>query len=67
MVWILTVSFQEWDGGSHCFETITISCNGKKTEAQVTDLVRARISFVYEVCLPFILDDVSVHHALRVP
>lgn len=30
---------QQWDGGSHCFEDITINYNGKATRATIADLV----------------------------
>ena len=28
---------QEYDGGAHCFEMITITVNGKTAQAQITD------------------------------
>lgn len=30
---------KEFDGGSHCFQMITITVNGKSTQAQITDQV----------------------------
>ncbi|KAJ3551114.1 hypothetical protein NM688_g4921 [Phlebia brevispora] len=34
---IVALNSAQYDGGSHCFETITISYNGKSTSAQITD------------------------------
>jgi hypothetical protein len=30
---------KDYDGGAHCFQTITITVNGKSTQAQITDEV----------------------------
>ncbi|KIJ98933.1 hypothetical protein K443DRAFT_103189 [Laccaria amethystina LaAM-08-1] len=35
---IVALNAAQWDGGSHCFQTITISYQGKSTQAQITDL-----------------------------
>ncbi|TFK55221.1 hypothetical protein OE88DRAFT_1017206 [Heliocybe sulcata] len=34
---IVAVNIPQYDGGSHCFETITITANGKTTQATVAD------------------------------
>ncbi|KZT28529.1 hypothetical protein NEOLEDRAFT_1129345 [Neolentinus lepideus HHB14362 ss-1] len=34
---IVAINVPQYDGGSHCFETITITANGKTTQAQVVD------------------------------
>ncbi|KAI5123306.1 hypothetical protein M0805_009327 [Coniferiporia weirii] len=35
---IVAVNAEQWDHGSHCFETITMSYGGKKTDATIVDL-----------------------------
>ncbi|KAL0579970.1 hypothetical protein V5O48_002054 [Marasmius crinis-equi] len=35
---IVALNAPQWDGGSHCGQTITISYNGKSTSAQIVDL-----------------------------
>jgi len=34
---IVALNAAQFDGGAHCFETITITVNGKSTQAQITD------------------------------
>ncbi|TFK42952.1 RlpA-like double-psi beta-barrel-protein domain-containing protein-containing protein [Crucibulum laeve] len=34
---IVALNIPQWDGGSHCFDTITISYKGKSTQAQIVD------------------------------
>ncbi|KIP09285.1 hypothetical protein PHLGIDRAFT_18677 [Phlebiopsis gigantea 11061_1 CR5-6] len=34
---IVALNSAQYDGGSHCFATITITANGKTTQAQITD------------------------------
>ncbi|KIK94829.1 hypothetical protein PAXRUDRAFT_781180 [Paxillus rubicundulus Ve08.2h10] len=34
---IVALNSAEYDGGAHCFEMITITINGKTTQAQITD------------------------------
>ncbi len=36
------IYIQIWDGGSHCFKSITISYQGKTTQAQIVDEVRPK-------------------------
>jgi len=38
---IVALNTPSWDGGSHCFQTITITINGQTTQAQIVDGVRA--------------------------
>ncbi|KAL5490445.1 hypothetical protein ACEPAI_5278 [Sanghuangporus weigelae] len=35
---IVALNEEQWDGGSHCWEMITINHNGKSTQAQIVDL-----------------------------
>ncbi|KAL5532997.1 hypothetical protein ACEPAF_4771 [Sanghuangporus sanghuang] len=35
---IVALNEEQWDGGSHCWEKITINYNGKSTQAQIVDL-----------------------------
>ncbi|KAL5529089.1 hypothetical protein ACEPAG_5063 [Sanghuangporus baumii] len=35
---IVALNEEQWDGGSHCWEMITINYNGKSTQAQIVDL-----------------------------
>jgi len=39
--YVVALSPNVWDGGSHCFETITITIDGVTTSAQVVDLCAA--------------------------
>jgi len=34
---IVALNTPSWDGGSHCFQTITITINGQTTQAQIVD------------------------------
>ncbi|KAG2154879.1 RlpA-like double-psi beta-barrel-protein domain-containing protein-containing protein, partial [Suillus clintonianus] len=34
---IVALNSCEFDGGSHCFQTITLTVNGMSTQAQITD------------------------------
>jgi len=34
---IVALNAAQFDGGAHCFQTITITVNGKSTQAQITD------------------------------
>jgi len=34
---IVALNAPQFDGGAHCFQTITITVNGKSTQAQITD------------------------------
>lgn len=47
---------QSWAGGSHCFETVTITINGKTARAQIVDRVGLLLGSVISV----IDDDCSV-------
>jgi len=35
---IVALNTADWDGGTHCFETITVTVNGKSTQAQISDM-----------------------------
>lgn len=35
--YIVALNVEQWEGGKHCFEMITISFEGKTTQAQITD------------------------------
>lgn len=35
---IVAIDSSQWDGGSHCYEMITISSGGKSTQAQIVDM-----------------------------
>lgn len=37
---MLSLSLQQWDGGSNCYSKITIDYQGKSTGAMITDEVR---------------------------
>jgi len=35
---IVALNSADWDGGTHCFETITVTVNGKSAQAQISDM-----------------------------
>ena len=35
---------EDWDNGAHCYKMITITVNGKSTQAQIVDEVRIHFS-----------------------
>ncbi|KAF9015219.1 hypothetical protein BDQ17DRAFT_1403917 [Cyathus striatus] len=34
---IVAINKPQWDGGSHCYETVTLTYNGKSAQAQIVD------------------------------
>ncbi|KAF9009386.1 hypothetical protein BDQ17DRAFT_1348006 [Cyathus striatus] len=34
---IVAINLDQWDGGSHCFDAITVTYNGKSIQAQIVD------------------------------
>jgi hypothetical protein len=34
---IVAINQPQWDGGSHCYETVTLTFNGKSAQAQIVD------------------------------